>query len=71
MKLTKGQAAFLKELRETGFIIHAVRFGASQRNRCGWALVDKGLAEFDFGPRDSFLQTYGFMPILDQIENNA
>lgn len=60
-KLTKGEKAFLDELYQTGFIEHAVRFGASQRNRCGWSLVEKDLVVFDFGPRGCFLKTQGFM----------
>jgi hypothetical protein len=69
MKLTKGEIAFLEELEREGFVMHRVTFGRSQRNRCGWSLVNKGLATFDFGPRGSFLKVQGFMPVTKESEN--
>lgn len=33
------------------------------RNKASWKLVAMGLAEFDFGPRGAWLQTYCFMPL--------
>lgn len=38
-------------------------FPYSARNRPCWHLVSMGLAEMDFGPRNEWLQSYGFMPI--------
>lgn len=62
MKLTKAQRRELRQMVDTGFIELGVRFGRSQSNRPRWALVEAGLAEFGFGPKDSFLQTQGFSP---------
>lgn len=68
MRLTRQQRAFHQELQTKGFVAHRTRFGASQRNRCGWKLVELGAAVFDFGPRGSFLQTQGFMLPADTQE---
>jgi hypothetical protein len=61
MRLTRQQRAFYRELQEKGFVEHRTQFGRSQRNRCGWKLVELGHAVFDFGPRGSMLQTQGFL----------
>ncbi|GGE36530.1 hypothetical protein GCM10007276_12530 [Agaricicola taiwanensis] len=62
VKLTAAQKRYGERLVEHGFVEHQTGFGTSQSNRCGWALVNLGLAEFDWGPKGSFLQTQGFVP---------
>jgi len=61
-RLTAAQRRVLTEINESGFVFHRVGFGTSQSNRPAWRLVELGLAEFGFGPKDSFLRAQGFMP---------
>jgi len=62
VQLTKRQSELAAELLQSGFIPHRTGFGTSQRNRPLWTLVDKGIADFAWGPTGSFLQVQGFVP---------
>lgn len=61
-KLTKQQhnAAVCLFEKEYGPFLMFPKCGM---NRPYWRLVEMGLAEFDFGPRNSWLSTYCFMPL--------
>lgn len=61
--LTKRQRELYEQLQTDGFIPHRSGFGTSQQNRPLWHLVECGLAEFDWGPRDSALRVQGFLPV--------
>lgn len=50
------------EIHETGYR-EFYMFPYAGRNKPAWKLVDMGLAIMDFGPRNSFLMTYCFMPV--------
>ena len=63
-ELTRAQKKWLKILRERGFV-ETGGWGNGQRNRPLFALVDKGLAVFELGPKGSFLKVQGFAPVGD------
>lgn len=58
--MTRAQKKWLEELRREGFVQYG-GWGKGQRNRPLWALVEMGQAEFGWGPRNSFIQTQGFL----------
>lgn len=58
--MTRAQKRWLKRLRSDGFVAMGA-WGTGQRNRPLRALVEMGYAEFGWGPKDSFLQTQGFL----------
>lgn len=62
--MTPAQKKWLEVLRETGFV-ECGGWSRGQRNRPLRALVQMGLAEEGYGPRNSFLKVYGFMPTGD------
>lgn len=62
--LTAAQHRAAVLLFEKGYVIHNSSFhNQPQSNRPYWALVEMGLADFDFGPRNSWLKCQGFMPV--------
>lgn len=60
--MTPAQRTWAEEIFETGFVEMGSWHNRPQSNRPMWSLVEMELVEFDFGPRQSFLMTYGFMP---------
>lgn len=62
-RLSRPRVKALKQLHEVGHVRHFHGAGVMQRNRPYWALVELGLAEFDFGPRGQMFTTYCFMPL--------
>lgn len=61
VKLTKAQREVLSKLNADGFVEHVTDFSRSQANKPLWTLVKLGLADFDWGPKGSFLKTQGFV----------
>lgn len=64
--MTRAQKKWLLMLYRVGFV-ECGGWGRGQRNRPLFALVKAGLAEFDCGPRDSFLTVQGFLAPSDFI----
>lgn len=60
--LSRKQVEALKELHAKEYRDFFM-FPYCGKNKPSWTLVKEGLAQFDFGPRNSFLQTYVFMPL--------
>jgi len=60
--LTPAQRRELLRMHEHGFTAKPTSYRGMPRNRPLWALVEMGLAEFGWGPRGSWLTTYGFSP---------
>ena len=57
------QREYLLVIRE-GFVIFPPRTPRGlTRYKPLWALVEMGLIDFGFGPKGSWLQTYGFYPL--------
>jgi len=64
MKLTRAQQKWLHKLRTHGFVERG-GWGRGQRNRPLFALVEKGLAVYGYGPEGSALKVEGFAPVGD------
>lgn len=62
-KLTPAQRREALLVFETGFTKRPLSYRGLPRNRALNRLEELGLVEFDFGPRNSWLRTYGFMPV--------
>jgi len=62
-RLTPSQRHNAELMFEQGWIPFRVGPGRMQRNIPMWTLVKLGLAEFDWGPRGSWLKTYSFLPV--------
>ena len=60
--MTKAQKRELKLLHERGYTVHQMSWRGMPRNKALWNLVELGLADFGFGPINSYLQQQGFMP---------
>jgi len=58
--MTRAQKKWLKVLREEGFVAYGA-WNTGQRNRPLRALVQMSYASIGMGPRDSCLQTFGFI----------
>lgn len=61
-RLTARQRYYAEQIFEKEYSAYNL-FPWAARNRPKWKLVEMGLAEFDFGPRGSWLMTYCFMPV--------
>lgn len=60
--LSRKQRRALVKLHVNGFVNYYI-FPYGGRNKPLWTLLDMGLAEFGFGPKDCWLQTQGFIPL--------
>lgn len=61
--MTRAQLRWAMEIFESGFVPFGTWFNRPQSNRAMWTLVSIGVAEMDFGPRNGWLKSYGFMPV--------
>ncbi len=61
--MTKAMKREALLIFERGYTMQPLSYRGLPRNRPLWKLVNMGLAEFDSGPRGSWLKSVGFMPL--------
>ncbi len=62
-KLTPAQLRELKILHEFDHVVWPTSYRGMPRHKPLQYLVDIGLAEIEYGPRDSWLKTMCYLPI--------